>query len=171
MKPMSNSRFGSIRLVERRDAAALIDLIVAIELFPPEELEEVQEIIDAYLNGGSKGEFWLVDDDPELGLCGVAYCAPERMAPGTWNLLLIGVHSHRRHQGRGTRLIQRTEDLLRERGNRILIVETSSLDEFKDTRRFYAQTGYTEEARVRDFYKPGEDKIVFWKSLRHVPQS
>jgi hypothetical protein len=27
------------------------------------------------------------------------------------------------------------------------------------------QTGYVEEARVRDFYEPGGDKIVFWKQL------
>lgn len=42
----------------------------------------------------------------------------------------------------------------------------ASTDDFKDIRRFHTRTGYTEEARVRDFYKDGEDKVVFWKSLQ-----
>ena len=61
--------------------------------------------------------------DPEFGFSGVAYCAPERMTHGTSNLLLIGVHSGRRRQGRGTRLLKQTEALLRERGDRTLIVK------------------------------------------------
>ena len=156
----------SIRLVKRDDSPALIHLICAIELFPPDEIDELEELITRYLDGGVNREFWIVDDDPELGLSGVAYCSAERMTEGTWNLYLIGVHLQRRGQGRGRRLLERTEAMLRERGGRILIVETSGTDSFEDTRAFYGKCGYTEEARIRDFYKHGDDKVVFWKALR-----
>ena len=33
------------------------------------------------------------------------------------------------------------------------------------TRKFYEQLGYCEAARVRDFYSPGDDKIISVKML------
>ena len=48
---------------------------------------------------------------------------------------------------------------------RVLLVETSGLAEFARTCWFYAEIDYTHEARIREFYQEGEDKIVFWKAL------
>lgn len=41
----------------------------------------------------------------------------------------------------------------------------SGLDSFELTRSFYRKNGYDEEARIRDFYRAGDDKIVFRKAL------
>jgi len=62
-------------------------------------------------------------------------------------------------------LIAYIEDLLRNRNQRVVIVETSGLPEFKQTRTFYEKAGYLREAKIRDFYDKGDDKIIFWKSL------
>jgi ribosomal protein S18 acetylase RimI-like enzyme len=51
------------------------------------------------------------------------------------------------------------------RGARVLLVETSGLPSFERTRAFYRKCGYDEEARIRDFYKAGDDKIVYRKML------
>ena len=56
-------------------------------------------------------------------------------------------------------------DDLRKKGQRMLIIETSGLDGFALTRRFYLKHGYEEEARIRDYYQKGEDKVVFRKVL------
>ena len=60
------------------------------------------------------------------------------------------------------------ENTLAMRGERVLLVETSALPEFERTRAFYRRIGYTEEARIRDFYKAGEDKVIFRKALSAV---
>jgi len=82
-------------------------------------------------------------------------------------LLFIGVHPAHQGKGLGGRLIGHVESKLREQGNRILLVETSSLDTYEATREFYFKKGFTEEARIREYYSKGEDKIVFWKALSH----
>lgn len=51
------------------------------------------------------------------------------------------------------------------RGGRMLLVETSGLPDFERTRRFYMKCGCEEEARIRDFYTTGDDKVVFRKVL------
>jgi ribosomal protein S18 acetylase RimI-like enzyme len=87
------------------------------------------------------------------------------MTAGTWNLYLIAVHPDRQRQGRGKALIAHVEQLLAARGERVLLVETSGTEDFEYVRVFYRHSGYEEEARIRDFYADGVDKIVFRKKL------
>lgn len=47
----------------------------------------------------------------------------------------------------------------------VLLVETAGTDDYKIARSFYESVGFVEEARIRDFYSPGEDKVVYWKRL------
>jgi hypothetical protein len=52
-----------------------------------------------------------------------------------------------------------------DQGGRIVIVDTSGTDAFAKTRRFYENAGYIEEARIRDFWSKGDDKVTYWKAL------
>ena len=54
---------------------------------------------------------------------------------------------------------------LQAKGARILIADTSGTEAFAPPRAFYAANGYAEEARIRDFWATGDDKVVFWKAL------
>jgi GNAT superfamily N-acetyltransferase len=90
---------------------------------------------------------------------------PERMTEGTWNRYLIAVHPDVQGTGVGTAMLHHIEQLLATRGERVLLVETSGLDSFARTRQFYLKANYEQEARIRDFYQAGEDKIVFRKAL------
>ncbi len=46
-----------------------------------------------------------------------------------------------------------------------LSVGTAGVAEFEYVRKFYAKHGFEEEARIRDFYESGVDKVVFRKLL------
>ena len=93
------------------------------------------------------------------------YYAPERMTDGTWNLYLLAVHPDRQGRGRGASLVRYVEQDLRTRGARLLIIETSGLPGFARQREFYTGLGYQEEARIREFYSHGDDKVIYWKAL------
>ncbi|WP_413160809.1 GNAT family N-acetyltransferase [Capilliphycus salinus ALCB114379] len=151
-----------IRPVTPDDTAALIALAKDTISFEPNELEELGKMFADYFNGNSD-DICITDEDN--GLVGVAYCTPERMTNGTWNLLLIAVHPNYQGQGRGSALLRYVEQTLTGRGERLLLVETSGLPSFERTRAFYRKCGYDEEARIRDFYDVGNDKIVYHKML------
>ncbi len=59
------------------------------------------------------------------------------------------------------------EQALAANGQRLLLVETSGLPRFEKTRAFYKKLGYNEEARIREFYQAGEDKIIFCKAIKY----
>lgn len=152
------------------DKTPLIALAEVTGLFEPNQTEELAQMLDEYFQGDrDRPDFWSVDD--KNGPVGVAYVAPERMTEGTWNLYLIAVHPDFQRQGRGRALLRHVEQTLVERGARMLLVETSGLKSFESVRAFYRKSGYDEEARIREFYTAGEDKIVFRKVLADGVQS
>lgn len=152
-----------IRPIAPDDTNALIAIANTIG-FRSQELEELSQMLADYFSGDSDSDsFWLTDDDN--GPVGVAYCEPERMTDRTWNLLLIAIKPDRQRQGRGATLLRHVEQTLAAGGGRMLLVETSGLPEFDRARAFYAKCGYEEEARIRDFYAAGDDKVVFRKVL------
>jgi ribosomal protein S18 acetylase RimI-like enzyme len=149
-----------IRPVAPADMDGLKGVITATGLFPPDMLDGM---VAAHFAGDAPDEIWLTDDQD--GPAAIAYCAPERMTAGTWNLYLIAVHPDRQRSGHGAALVRQVEALLAARGAHLLLVETSGLPDFAHTRAFYARCGYEQEARIRDFYRAGEDKVVFRKAL------
>ncbi len=150
-----------IRPVSPDDMPALKAVIDATGLFPSEMLDAMT---GAYFAGGAEcDDHWFTIDAGSP--IAVAYCAPERMTSGTWNLYLIAVHPDFQSMGHGASLMLHIERLLAARGERVLLVETSGLPDFERTRSFYLDNGYTREAVIRDFYKAGEDKVIFHKAL------
>ena len=154
-----------IRPATPNDKKALMAIANAIGLFSPQELEELGGMLAEYFDGNlGQDHFWSVYDDGEP--VGVAYYAPEQYTYGTWNLYFIAVHPDRQGEGLGGQLLRYVEQMLAERGERLLLVETSGLPNFEGTRAFYLKNGYEEEARIREFYKAGDDKLIFRKALR-----
>jgi ribosomal protein S18 acetylase RimI-like enzyme len=149
-----------IRTFDAGDLPPVKDVIASTDLFPPELMDEMTV---PFLAGVAPDELWLTVDAPEP--VAIAYVARERMTSGTANLLLIAVHASRQGAGLGGALLHEVERLLGQRGDRIMLVETSALPAFERTRSFYLKQGYEEEARIRDYYQDGEDKIVFRKTL------
>ena len=153
-----------IRYATYDDKKAIMAIANALSLFNPEELEALNDLLTEYFDGKLDSDhFWIIYEDGAI--MGVAYYAPESYAYGTWNLYFIAVHPEHQGQGYGTKLLHYVEQVLTKRGERLLLVETSGLQNFERTRAFYRQHGYEEEARIREFYKAGDDKIVFRKAL------
>ena len=120
-------------------------------------------MIGESLNDPNSDQHWLTYDTTKP--TAVAYFAPEKMTSGTWNLYLIAVHADYQGSGIGAHLIKHIERYLRSKGERMLIVETSDLEAFELTRKFYEGLGYKREGHISEFYAKGEGKIIFSKRL------
>ena len=80
-------------------------------------------------------------------------------------MLAIAVLPSKQGGSAGSALVKGLKSTLRKSGHRVLIAETSGADAYALTRKFYRKNGYVEEARIREFWAAGDDKIVFWKAL------
>jgi ribosomal protein S18 acetylase RimI-like enzyme len=100
---------------------------------------------------------------PEEVLVGYACWGPTPATDRTWDLYWIAVDTALQGAGIGTILLEEVERRLVGQHARMLIAETSSRSDYAATRGFYERRGYAEAARVRDFYAPGDDRIIFVK--------
>jgi len=150
----------TIKPTTKDDIPALQAVLDQIELFPGEMLPDML----APTFAGETEAFWLTChfDGTAVGLC---YTVPEELADGTWNMLALAVRPDLHGKGLGTALVDAAERHLKSKGQRILVVDTSGTDDFASARKFYIRNGYEEEARIRDFWAAGDDKVVFRKAL------
>ena len=87
----------------------------------------------------------------------------------TYDLYWIVVHPDFQGSGGGTLLLEEVERRLRQREARLLVVETSSRDDYASTRRFYQMRGFSEAVRILDFYAPGDHRVILTKRFTDVP--
>lgn len=153
-----------IRPIEQSDIEKFVSLGIDSGLFPEEESEILEKMMQDYFGGKQEESHCCVIDEDEEALA-VAYYEPHRAADRTWYLTLIAVHGKAQGKGRGSALMQYIEADLQAKGQRLLLVETSGVPEFERTRQFYLNCGYEQEARVRDFYTDGDDMVLFRKAL------
>ena len=150
-----------IRSVIEKDVQGLKAVLDTLELFPSEMLEDM--ISDYFTNQDSE-DIWFTACQDDLPVA-IAYCVPEKLTEGTFNLLALGVKPEFAGKGLGKKMMEHIEDKLRSLEHRMLIIETSSLAEFEDAQKFYQNLNFEKEAVIRDFWSEGDDKIVFRKKL------
>jgi ribosomal protein S18 acetylase RimI-like enzyme len=107
---------------------------------------------------------------PEEILVGYACWGPTPATDRTWDLYWIAVDTALQGAGIGTILLEEVERRLVGQHARLLIVETSSRSDYAASRAFYERRGYNETARVRDFYAPGDDRIIFLKRFHPLAE-
>jgi ribosomal protein S18 acetylase RimI-like enzyme len=154
-----------VRELAADDRTAVREALVDSGAFSEEEVRVAMEMVDS----GLQGDYSL----PAIEIGGTvrAYACIGRapLTAAAWYIYWICVHPSVQGTGVGRRLQSHIERLVLEaRGNR-LVLETSGRADYERTRRFYRDAGFTEAGRIPDFYKPGDDCVVYFKVLERAP--
>jgi len=148
------------------DRTQIQDITARAGVFNEEEIASVPVMFDEYLKYGTDGDgyHFIVyrESDQVLGYAIYGY---RDLTDGVYDLYWIAVDPNARRKGVGRALITASEEAIHELGGRIIIVETSGTTEYDATREFYFNTGYANEAIIKDYYKPGDDLWIFTKHL------
>lgn len=160
---MSSVMFRTV--VRAEDEASVRRIAEATGFFRPDEVEVACELVrDRLSQGAASGYEFVLADDGAGELLGYACYGPIACTVGSVDLYWIIVDPMAQGQGLGRALMGEVERRVAEGGERRIYIETSSLEKYTPTQRFYERCGYELEARLRDFYQPGDDKLVYGKS-------
>ena len=154
-------RLSDLQPSHRSDIASIVR---ATAVFSEEEVAVALELFDE-----GQPDYEFVGAFIGDRLVGYACYGLTPATDRTYDLYWIAVHPDAQRTGAGAALMAEVERRLEERRARLVIVETSSRDDYEPTRRFYAKRGYGEHARLRDFYAAGDDRVILGKRLVAAP--
>lgn len=150
-----------IRTLKRSDREPLVELIRATEMFSEAEVAISLELIDAVLDRPGQADYIINVYEAGGEVMGYYCIGPTPGTEGTFDLYWIAVARAAQGSGIGGALDRHARDLVRTLGGRLMIAETSSTPRYDATRRFYASMGYEEVARIKGYYRPDDDLVVF----------
>ncbi|MEJ7810991.1 MAG: GNAT family N-acetyltransferase [Gemmatimonadaceae bacterium] len=145
----------------------IAEILRATGVFGEEEVAVALELFNSLPATDSDYTF-LGAFTPEEELVGYVCYGPTPGTDRTYDLYWIAVEPGLHGAGIGTILLTEVERRLQGHSARLLVVETSSRSDYAPTRGFYRRRGYGETARVREFYAPGDDRIILTKRF-HSP--
>jgi ribosomal protein S18 acetylase RimI-like enzyme len=152
--------------ITEMDRAPLASLLAAIEQFKPAEVEVALELIDASIaDPVGTGYRSLVARDELATVAGYVCVGPTPMTQATWDLYWIAVASDQQGRGIGRVLYAEAVEHIRAAGGRQVRIETSSTESYAATGGFYERLGFSIDGRLRDFYAPGDDLLIFYRQL------
>jgi ribosomal protein S18 acetylase RimI-like enzyme len=157
-----------LRPIRREDRDPIAALISANRpVFSEVEVKTAIEVLDEAIDPPPD------DPDPYLSLVaeeegkvlGFVFYGTVPLTEGTYDLYWIAVDPEKHGSGVGSRLVGGVEASVRGRGGHLIVVETSSREDYAKTRAFYERSGYERACVLRDFYKRGDDKVLYVKRV------
>lgn len=147
------------------DRVAVRRIVESTGLFRSAEVDVAVELVDNCLAKGRASEYYFVFGDRDGATIGYACYGPITVTQGSYDVYWIAVDKRSQGQGLGRRLLAEAEHQVRSAGGRRIYVETSGRPDYLPTRAFYERCGYQVEAVLREFYAPGDDKVVYVKAV------
>ena len=165
---MSGNTELNIRQLEPRDRPFIEKMVISTGKFTDVEVATALELVDEALDRGEESGYFfavLEHGKKQPVVKGYACYGPVPLTQGTYDLYWIVVDPASQGKGFGSHLLEYVERDVLSRGGRMTLIETSSQESYGATVRFYEHSGYHLAARIRNFYRVGDDKLVFQKEL------
>jgi GNAT superfamily N-acetyltransferase len=130
------------------------------------EVDVALSLADETIEKGQEksGYYWirLIEDGNVIGF---ANFGPNPSSVHSYDLYWIAIMEEHRQKRYGSLILKNAEERIRALGGKIVWIETSGRPLYEPTRGFYLRNGYDLEAILRDFYGPGDAKLVYRKEL------
>ncbi|MCS6988334.1 MAG: GNAT family N-acetyltransferase [Chloroherpetonaceae bacterium] len=142
-------------------------LLAETNAFRDDEIEVALELIDECLSYPSFNpeNYQIYSALEGERVLGYVCFGKTPMTLSTYDLYWIAVAPDAQGKGVGKKLFGFACDEIQKQGGKLVVIETSSQPQYDKTRRFYEAIGCQLEARIRDFYRVGDDKLIYAKRL------
>jgi len=150
--------------LQPQDPARIRHLVDITGFFSADEVDVAEELAQERLARAAASGYHFVIAEQYGRLVGYTCYGPIACTVGSYDLYWIAVHPDVQGKGLGQRLLQETERLIRQADGSRIYVDTSQRLQYASTRAFYENAGYKLDAVLKEFYAPGDNKVIYCKS-------
>ncbi|NIM49815.1 MAG: GNAT family N-acetyltransferase [Gemmatimonadales bacterium] len=154
----------TLRAPSAADRPRVRESVQATAVFRPDEVAVALEVFDDAI-ADPEADYTALGAFEDSRLVGFSLYGPTPCTLATWDIYWIVVDPAVQRRGIGRQLMFASEEAIRSRGGRLIVIETSSRPDYGPTRAFYEVLDYTRAAHIADYYAPGDDLIVYTKHL------
>jgi ribosomal protein S18 acetylase RimI-like enzyme len=148
----------------REDQAPILDILKRTDYFTEAEVEIADELLNSYFDQSLDSGYWTYTAFTDR-VAGYVCYGPTPMTEGTYDIYWIAVDPEQQGKKIGTELLSFAESDIAKHKGRLITVSTSSQEKYGSTRSFYLKRGYHEGCRIKDYYRPGDDLVVYVKQI------
>jgi ribosomal protein S18 acetylase RimI-like enzyme len=152
--------------VTEGDEGRVRALVASTGFFNAAEVELAADLVSERLSRGARSGYHFVLGERGASLVAFACYGSICGTQDSFELYWIAVAPEEQRRGLGGEIYTRAEVAMREGGAKHIYADTSSSERYAPTRGFYQRMGFVEQARLPDFYAPGDGKIIYVKRLR-----
>lgn len=153
------------REAQQEDLNNVSKLLSATGFFSLDEIVMAIELVVERLRRGQDSGYEFLFAERAGRFLGYTCFGAIPCTQHSFDLYWIAVAPQYQSTGTGKLLLTKTEALVHKAQAKRLYVETSSRAQYAPTRAFYRRCGYRQEAFLKDFYAPGDGKIIYSKVL------
>jgi N-acetylglutamate synthase-like GNAT family acetyltransferase len=152
--------------IEPSDLGAILTIVQSSGFFSAAEVELACELAADRLEHGKQSSYQFLFAENREQVIGYTCYGLIPATAASFDLYWIAIFEATRGRSVGKNLLQKTEELISDIGGKHVYAETSSRSQYTPTHRFYEKSGYISEAVLKDFYAPGDSKIIYSKVLK-----
>ncbi|MCX8044060.1 MAG: GNAT family N-acetyltransferase [Desulfobacterota bacterium] len=146
-----------------------LDLAEKTGAFHPGELEVLREVLEeTFAPRDGVGHYCLLEERDGSQLLGFIIFGRTPLTQHGWDIYWLIVDKSMHRRGVGSRLVSSMQqEVLKKDRAAVIRIETSGKKEYAYVRSFYTKAGFTEAGRIADFYAPGDDLVIFSKTITY----
>lgn len=150
------------------DQESIRKLVTDTSFFYANEVEMMSELINDRLLKNEKSDYQFIlaqENDNPLSLIGYCCYGHVPCTQSSYRLYWIAVDKNKQNRKIGKQLLTFLEKRIVHRGGTHLYAETSGRALYHPTHAFYARNQFILEARLKNYFAPGDDELIFSKVL------
>lgn len=147
--------------IQPTDIEAIRKLTAVTGYFNDEEVRVAAELVEETLSGKEDYRFLIAEHQGYV--MGYSCFGEIPLTEKRYDLYWLAVDPALQGIGLGRALIHRSLWQVRALGGDRIYAETSGTQKYSSTRQFYDKTGFTQVANLPDFYRMGDDKVIYCK--------
>ena len=148
-----------------KDMEAIRTLVTRTGVFSREEVKVAVELVQDRLQRSLNSDYHFVFAEQNGALAGYTCYGRIPFTEQRYDLYWIATDPDCQKRGIASQLLRITEEAVRGLEGRKIYAETSSRSVYSPAHAFYQASGFALEATLRDYYKDGDSKMTFVKTL------